>query len=226
MTRSVSWLIPDAGELGVDEVGRGPLAGPVVAAAVMLDRNQPISGLRDSKRLSAKRREHLATLIQEKALGFAIGAASVAEIDKINILQASLLAMRRAVLQISSPVSMVYVDGNKLPVLPYPAIAIVGGDDRVPMISAASIIAKVYRDRLMKKLAEKYPQYGFEKNAGYGTAHHLAALKDNGPCRHHRRSFAPVKQALLETNKGASRKRQSIKASGGKFVRGEEASPV
>lgn len=182
---------------GVDEVGRGPLAGPVVAAAVILDPANPIEGLNDSKKLSAKRRESLAADIRAKALAWAIGEASVEEIDAINILQASLLAMRRAVeaLQIQ-PVGAL-IDGNRCPSLACNAEAIVGGDGKVEAIAAASILAKTVRDAGMCELHVTYPLYGFNRHMGYPTALHLQALRDNGPCLVHRKSFAPVAQLVL-----------------------------
>lgn len=182
---------------GVDEVGRGPLAGPVVAAAVILDPVQPIEGLMDSKKLTEKRREELSVEIRQKALAWAIARAEVEEIDALNILHASLLAMRRAVLELSVKPQQVLVDGNRCPQLPYPADAIVGGDDRVPAISAASIIAKVARDREMGQLALQYPGYGFEGHKGYPTKKHIAALETLGVTPIHRRSFGPVKKCLL-----------------------------
>jgi ribonuclease HII len=181
---------------GCDEVGRGTLAGPVVAAAVVLDAARPIVGLADSKALSARRREALAALIRERALGWAIGEASVDEIDRVNILQATLLAMQRAVAALHLRPSLVLVDGNRAPELPMPARAIVGGDALEPAISAASIVAKVYRDRLMVELGARHPGYGFERHFGYGTIAHKQALAKLGPCPVHRRSFAPVRQAL------------------------------
>jgi ribonuclease HII len=180
---------------GVDEAGRGPLAGPVVAAAVILDDLHPIAGLADSKKLSPARRERLFDEIRAKALCFCIAEASVEEIDRINILQATLLAMRRAVLGLRLKPVMVLVDGNQLPRLDVPAEAIVKGDARVQSISAASILAKVHRDRWCQQLHERYPQYGFAGHKGYGTAEHLAALREHGICPEHRRSFAPVAQA-------------------------------
>ncbi len=181
---------------GCDEVGRGTLAGPVVAAAVVLDATRPIVGLADSKALSARRREALDALIRERALGWAIGEATVDEIDRLNILQATLLAMQRAVAALSVRPSLVLVDGNRAPELPMPARAIVGGDALEPAISAASIVAKVYRDRLMVELGARHPGYGFERHFGYGTIAHRQALVMLGPCRAHRHSFAPVRLAL------------------------------
>ena len=185
---------------GVDEVGRGPLAGPVVAAAVILDRNNPVEGLRDSKQLSEKRREQLFLDIQAKALAWAIGRAEVDEIDRLNILQASLLAMRRAVLQLEPVPEYILVDGNRLPAdLPCPAQAVVKGDSRVEAISAASILAKVTRDREMLEMESQYPGYGFAQHKGYPTRVHLKALTDIGVSEIHRCSFGPVKRLVAET---------------------------
>ena len=182
---------------GVDEAGRGPLAGPVVAAAVILDDLHPIAGLADSKKLTAARREALFDEIRARALCFSIAEASVEEIDRLNILQATLLAMRRAVLGLRLKPKMVLVDGNRLPTLDIPAEAIVKGDALVPAISAASILAKVHRDRWCVQVDEQYPQYGFSRHKGYGTAVHMAALREHGACIHHRRSFAPVAKVLV-----------------------------
>ncbi|MBN9365783.1 MAG: ribonuclease HII [Comamonadaceae bacterium] len=181
---------------GVDEAGRGPLAGPVVAAAVILDDQRPIAGLADSKKLSPARREALFDEIRAHALCCSIAEASVEEIDRLNILQATLLAMRRAVQGLRLKPVMVLVDGNRLPVLDVPAEAIVKGDARVQAISAASILAKVHRDRWCAQLHERYPQYGFAGHKGYGTAAHMAALRAHGACPEHRRTFAPVAQVL------------------------------
>jgi ribonuclease HII len=181
---------------GVDEAGRGPLAGPVVAAAVMLDERCPIVGLADSKTLSARRREELFDQIKAQALCHAIASASVAEIDQLNILQATMLAMRRAVMALRILPNHVLVDGNRLPVLPMPAQAIVQGDTCVAAISAASILAKVHRDRLCDGMHQQWPQYGFAAHRGYPTAAHLAALRAHGACEAHRRSFAPVREVL------------------------------
>ncbi len=181
---------------GVDEAGRGPLAGPVVAAAVILDDQQPIVGLADSKALTAARRERLFDEIRAKALCCSIAEASVEEIDRLNILQATLLAMRRAVQGLRLKPTLALVDGNRLPRLDMPAEAIVKGDARVAAISAASILAKVTRDRWCAELHAQYPQYGFAGHKGYGTAEHLAALQAHGACPQHRRSFAPVARAL------------------------------
>jgi ribonuclease HII len=181
---------------GVDEAGRGPLAGPVVAAAVILDELQPIRGLADSKKLSPKTRERLFDEIRAKALCCCIAEASVEEIDRLNILQATLLAMRRAVEGLRLRPHRVLVDGNRLPMLSVPAEAIVQGDSKVQAISAASILAKVHRDRLCALLHERHPQYGFDAHKGYGTQAHMAALREHGACPEHRRSFAPVRAVL------------------------------
>lgn len=181
---------------GVDEAGRGPLAGPVVAAAVILDPARPIAGLADSKQLNPNRRAVLAMEIRRHALAFGIAAATPAEIDAHNILQASLLAMSRAVAQLAPTPQQVLVDGNRCPTLPMPVQAIVKGDSRVPAISAASILAKVHRDELMRALDREFPDYGFAVHKGYPTAVHLQALQAFGPCPIHRRSFAPVRRAL------------------------------
>jgi len=181
---------------GVDEVGRGPLAGDVVAAAVILDPECPIAGLRDSKKLSEKRREELAARIREHAIAWSITRASVAEIDQLNILQASLLAMKRAVEALARQPGYVLVDGNRLPVWQYASEPVVKGDDRVPAIAAASILAKVQRDNELKALEEVYPGYGFARHKGYPTAAHLAALKELGVTPVHRRSFGPVRDIL------------------------------
>ncbi|MFZ9297034.1 MAG: ribonuclease HII [Hylemonella sp.] len=177
---------------GVDEAGRGPLAGPVVAAAVILDELHPIQGLADSKKLSPVRREKLYHEIRAKALCCSIAEASVEEIDRLNILQATLLAMRRAVEGLRLKPVKVLVDGNRLPVLDVLAEAIVKGDAKIPAISAASILAKVYRDRWCADYDRVFPQYGFATHKGYGTAEHLAALNEHGACPQHRKSFAPV----------------------------------
>lgn len=187
---------------GVDEAGRGPLAGPVVAAAVILDVRRPIGGLADSKQLSPGRREALAKEIRGRALAWAIAEASVAEIDRLNILQATLLAMRRAVEALSTMPAEVRVDGLHCPPIAVPARAIVGGDACEASISAASILAKTMRDALLAELDREFPHYGFARNKGYGTAEHLAALRAHGPCRHHRRSFAPVSQMALDFRPG------------------------
>lgn len=181
---------------GVDEVGRGPLAGDVVAAAVILDPQRPVDGLRDSKKLSAARREALAPLIRERALAWAVASASVAEIDELNILQASLLAMHRAVAALQPQPCFVLVDGNRLPRWPYTARAVVRGDAKVDAIAAASILAKVYRDDALRQLEAQYPGYGFASHKGYPTAAHLQALQALGVTPVHRRSFAPVRKVL------------------------------
>lgn len=181
---------------GVDEAGRGPLAGPVVAAAVILDPTRPIIGLADSKKLSAKRREQLAAEIRTKALAWCVCEASVREIDTLNILQATLLAMQRAVADLTLTPSVVLVDGNRCPQMDIPARAIVGGDATVVEISAASILAKTARDAGLLEMDVRYPQYGFARHKGYGTAVHLAALHEHGPCPEHRMSFAPVRASV------------------------------
>ncbi len=180
----------------MDEVGRGPLIGDVVAAAVILDPARPIEGLNDSKKLTAKRREALAVEIRECALAWAVGRASVAEIDEINILQASLLAMHRAVQGLQVEPAYVLVDGNRLPRWPYASEPVVGGDARVPAIAAASILAKVQRDAEMVALDVRYPGYGLARNNGYPTAEHLEALKRLGVTPEHRRSFGPVRELV------------------------------
>jgi len=181
---------------GVDEVGRGPLAGAVVAAAVILDPNNRIEGLMDSKKLTEKKRESLAIEIREKALAWALGRAEVEEIDQINILQASLLAMSRAVAQLSMAPELVLVDGNKCPDVPYPVQAIIKGDSLIEAISAASIIAKVARDQEMEALDLVYPGYGLAKHKGYPTVMHRAALIELGVTAIHRRSYKPVRDVL------------------------------
>lgn len=183
---------------GVDEAGRGPLAGPVVAAAVILDARKPIKGLNDSKQLGPRTRERLFDEIRAKALCCSIAQASVEEIDQLNILQATLLAMRRAVEGLRLLPQRVLVDGNRLPLLRVPAEAVIGGDATVASISAASILAKVHRDRLCLALHDAHPDYGFADHKGYGTPEHLAALRRHGPCGVHRHSFAPVRAAAAE----------------------------
>jgi ribonuclease HII len=182
---------------GVDEAGRGPLAGLVVAAAVILDERNPIAGLADSKKLSAAQRERLFDLICARALCCAVGSASVQEIDRLNILQATMLAMRRAIEGLRLTPARVLIDGNRIPVLRVHAEAVIDGDARVPAISAASIVAKVHRDRWCAQLHAQYPGYGFAEHKGYGTVQHLAALRRLGACPEHRRSFSPVAQVLL-----------------------------
>ncbi len=181
---------------GVDEAGRGPLAGPVFAAAVILDRNRPIAGLRDSKKLNEARRDELAPLIREHAIAWAVAKASEEEIDRLNILQASLLAMKRAVYALQTVPTLALIDGNKCPVMRIQSIAIVEGDDKIESISAASILAKTARDAALVKLHRKYPQYGFDQHKGYGTALHLERLREHGASPVHRRSFAPVREVL------------------------------
>ena len=182
---------------GVDEAGRGPLAGPVVAAAVILDEAAPIAGLADSKVLTERRRDALFDEIRAKALCCCIAEASVDEIDRLNILHATMLAMRRAVEGLRLKPAKVLVDGNRLPVLKIPAEAIVKGDAKVKAISAASILAKVTRDRFCQQMHERWPQYGFAIHKGYPTAAHLSLLREHGPCDQHRRSYAPVRAAAL-----------------------------
>lgn len=179
---------------GIDEAGRGPLAGPVVAAAVILDPNNPIKGLADSKQLTEIKRNQLFKEIRQKALAWSVARATVSEIDSINILQASLLAMQRAFTSLKIMPHKVLIDGNKLPSINCKAEAIINGDALEPAISAASIVAKVLRDRLMYMLDKKYPQYGFAKHKGYSTSLHIEALHKHGPCRIHRQTFAPVSE--------------------------------
>ena len=192
-----SLLLPEGLVCGVDEAGRGPLAGPVVAAAVILDPLRPIDGLNDSKKLSSKRREVLAIAIRERALAWAVAEASVEEIDRINILQASFLAMRRAVEGLTLRPEKALIDGNRCPALDCPTEAIVGGDGKVASIAAASILAKTVRDAGMLVLHADYPMYGFDRHMGYPTAFHLQALREHGPSPVHRRSYAPVAQLSL-----------------------------
>jgi ribonuclease HII len=191
-------MIPDSREAvaGIDEAGRGPLAGPVVAAAVILHPARPLAGLDDSKRLSAGQRALLEREIREHALCWAVAEASVAEIDALNILQATLLAMRRAVSALTRTPALALVDGNRDPGLGLPTRTVVGGDRLHAEISAASILAKEARDRIMLGLAGAHPVYGFERHKGYPTRMHMAALGAHGPCEHHRRSFAPVRRCL------------------------------
>ena len=188
---------------GVDEAGRGPLVGAVVAGAVVLDPNNPIEGLKDSKKLTAVRREYLYEQIMEKAKAWGVGEASPAEIDKINILQATMLAMRRAIEDLTTRLGTwpdkALIDGNRCPELPIAAEAIVKGDAKEPAISAASIVAKVTRDRQMQILHERHPEYGFAQHMGYPTEAHFAALKQYGACDQHRRSFSPVRKVLEST---------------------------
>lgn len=191
---TLDWLSPGL-LAGVDEAGRGPLAGPVVAAAVILDDSKPIKGLADSKKLSAIQRDRLYDEIRAKALCCSVAHSSVEEIDLMNILQATLLAMRRAIQGLRLKPQQVWVDGNQIPVLDVPARSVVKGDALVPAISAASILAKVHRDRWCREMDLQYPDYGFALHKGYGTAIHLAALRKLGPSPLHRRSFRPVAQA-------------------------------
>ena len=193
---ALPWDVPGL-VAGVDEAGRGPLAGPVVAAAVILDDLKPIPGLADSKTLSARQRERLSEAIHARALCFSVAHASVEELDQLNILQATLLAMRRAVRGLRLKPHKVLVDGNRLPTLDIMAEAVVQGDRKVPAISAASILAKVARDRWCLEIDAEYPLYGFAAHKGYGTAQHLAALQRHGATPWHRRSFSPVAQVLL-----------------------------
>ncbi len=193
---ALPWDVPGL-VAGVDEAGRGPLAGPVVAAAVILDDLKPIPGLADSKTLSARQRERLSEAIHARALCFSVAHASVEEIDQLNILQATLLAMRRAVMGLRLKPNKVLVDGNRLPTLDIMAEAVVQGDRKVPAISAASILAKVARDCWCLEIDAEYPAYGFAAHKGYGTAQHLEALQRHGATPWHRRSFSPVAQVLL-----------------------------
>ncbi|MBK9326422.1 MAG: ribonuclease HII [Hydrogenophilales bacterium] len=181
---------------GVDEAGRGPLAGPVYAAAVILDPARPIPGLKDSKKIPEPSRVRLAGEIRAHALAWSVAWATEEEIDRLNILRASLLAMRRAVLGLNPAAARALIDGNRCPELPIPARAIVRGDASEPCISAASILAKTERDKEMRRLADIYPDYGFERHAGYPTPDHLAALESHGPSPIHRKSFGPVKRLL------------------------------
>ena len=202
-TMTFNFVSDDADVCGVDEAGRGPLAGPVVAAAVILDRGRPIEGLRDSKLLTEPQRLRLGVEIRSKAKAFAVAFASHVEIDGINILQASLLAMERAVLRLGTIPELVRVDGRQIPAFHararlYRAEPVVDGDNLLPEISAASILAKVCRDRLMRRLHRRYPQYGFDQNFGYGTPEHLRALEKFGPCAIHRATFAPVREVGAE----------------------------
>ena len=186
--------------VGIDEAGRGPLAGPVVAAAVILPAECPIVGLDDSKRLSPDKRATLENQIKQHALCWAVALATVEEIDTLNILQATLLAMRRSVADLDHKPSLALVDGNRDPGLGLPTRTVVGGDGLHEEISAASILAKEARDRMMQDLAQKYPAYGFDRHKGYPTRMHMTALDHHGPCVHHRRSFAPVRRRLDAQN--------------------------
>lgn len=189
-------IVPAGFVCGVDEAGRGPLAGPVVAAAVILDPQRPVPGLNDSKKLSEKKRVVLAALIRERAIAWAVAEATVAEIDQLNILQASLLAMQRAVAALSVKAESALIDGNRCPQLDIPAEAIIQGDGKVASIAAASILAKTVRDAGMLVLHEQYPQYGFDRHMGYPTAAHFKALEMHGVSPVHRRSFGPVARQL------------------------------
>lgn len=191
------WQESDRLVCGVDEAGRGPLAGPVITAAVMLDRKKPIAGLRDSKRLTARQRDKLAQQIREEAIVWSLGRAEVHEIDALNILQASLLAMQRAVIALGKEPQLALIDGNIVPRnLPCEGLAVIGGDDTYAEIAAAAILAKVSRDEEMMALHQCYPDYGFATHKGYATKEHLAALSLHGPTPVHRRSFAPVRALL------------------------------
>jgi|TARA_B110000196_G_scaffold15650_1_gene12450 ribonuclease HII len=203
MQQSLAFINQGAALAGVDEAGRGPLAGPVVAAAVILNDDRPIKGLKDSKLLSETRRVALAKLIRQHAKTFAVALAEPSEIDDINILQATLLAMERAVNCLRFKPNIIKVDGAQVPKFKdekyfFVAHAVIHGDQLVPAISAASILAKVYRDRLMRRWHLRYPLYGFDSNKGYGTPYHLAALDRVGPCPIHRKSFSPVKLASVD----------------------------
>jgi ribonuclease HII len=193
--QGLSFDAPDEIVCGVDEAGRGPLAGPVVAAAVILDPARPIVGLDDSKVLSPKKRDALYELIVERSIAYCVASATVDEIDTLNILHATMLAMRRAVEGLAVTPTLAKIDGNRCPVLTVRSEAVIGGDALVPSISAASILAKVTRDRMLLELHQTFPAYGFDAHAGYSTPQHLAALREHGPCEHHRRSFAPVRDA-------------------------------
>ncbi len=203
MTAQIAFSFSDPHELicGVDEAGRGPIAGPVFAAAVILDPLSPIEGLRDSKKLSDKKRRHLAALIRERAKAWAVAECSIAEIDELNILHASMLAMKRAVESLSVAPSLALVDGNRCPVLSIRSEAIVGGDDKVDAISAASILAKTSRDEVLMQLHDQYPQYAFDRHKGYPTALHLERLRQHGVSPVHRTSYGPVR-ALLDKKAG------------------------
>ena len=190
---------------GIDEAGRGPLAGPVVAAAVVLDPDKPINGLNDSKALKHKVRLALKDEIQERSIGWALGCANVEEIDRLNILQATLLAMRRAVSNLGMSIDMALGDGNVDPGLACPTKTIVRGDTKVAAISAASILAKVFRDSVMVSSSEDYPEYGCDRHKGYGTREHLFALKQYGPSTFHRKTFAPVRDLLMNDETSHSR---------------------
>ncbi|MCE1182001.1 MAG: ribonuclease HII [Rhodocyclales bacterium] len=189
-------IVPEGLVCGIDEAGRGPLAGPVVAAAVILNPANPITGLNDSKKLSEKKRELLAVEIREKAIAWCVAEASVEEIDQLNILQATLLAMQRAVAGLSVAAESALVDGNRCPKLRIPVEAVVKGDGKIASIAAASILAKTVRDHGMLVLHDQYPEYGFDRHMGYPTAAHVAALEKHGPSPVHRKSFGPVARQL------------------------------
>ena len=183
---------------GVDEAGRGPLAGPVVAAAVILDPDNPIEGLRDSKKLTAAKREKLATEIKQKALSWSIAHATVEEIDELNILEATMLAMKRAIVGLALEPNLILVDGNRIPKMNRRINAVVKGDDKIAAISAASILAKTTRDGWMVELDARYPEYGFAKHKGYGVKQHIEAIRRYGVLPVHRKSFSPVKEMLAK----------------------------
>ncbi len=187
---------------GIDEAGRGPLAGPVFAAAVILNRDQPIEGLRDSKKLTPLERSRLEPVIKERALAWAVAFSTVEEIDRLNILQATLLAMKRAVLALKVEPTLLLIDGNRMPQMPYRMRTIVKGDDKVPEISAASILAKTAHDRLFETYAIKYPGYGFESHMGYGTKEHVEAIERRGILPIHRKTFEPIASLLKAKIKG------------------------
>lgn len=188
---------------GIDEAGRGPLAGPVYAAAVILNPLNPIEGLKDSKKLTPAEREALAPIIQERSLAWSVGFATVEEIDSMNILEATLLAMKRAVLGLSIRPTILLIDGNRMPHMPYRIRTIIKGDDRVPEISAASILAKTAHDALFKRYAKEYPGYGFEHHMGYGTAEHMAAIERLGVLPIHRKTFEPIASRLAKVKKSS-----------------------
>ena len=186
---------------GIDEAGRGPLAGPVYAAAVILNPLNPIEGLKDSKKLTPSERNALAPIIQERSLAWSVAFATVEEIDSMNILEATLLAMKRAVLGLSIRPTILLIDGNRMPHMPYRIRTIIKGDDRIPEISAASILAKTAHDALFKRYAKEYPGYGFEHHMGYGTAEHMAAIERLGVLPIHRKTFEPIASSLAKVKK-------------------------
>lgn len=191
-------LLASSGDMiaGVDEAGRGPLAGPVVAAAVILDPDRPIEGLRDSKKLTEAERDRLAPIIRERALAWSVAHATVEEIETLNILQATMLAMKRAVMGLKITPELVLVDGNRIPELPMAADAVVKGDDKVPAISAASILAKTTRDGWLVELDKRYPEYGFARHKGYGVPEHVRAIREHGILSVHRKTFAPISDMI------------------------------